>query len=181
MNDQTEEWTRVGAAIRGRIRQMRLSKAELIRASGVSYKTLERYMAGEPIVRRDKERDLLLALRWPPDAFDRIRAGEPPEGIGGPFMMVTSPSGRTFHSWSADEAAAVVISLLIDKPLTNASPDELERLIALGNELARSAESIRATYALAAESGDALVDAEHGDDVSDRPQPPPMTGDEGAD
>lgn len=58
--------------------ELRLTKAELIRQSGISAKTIDRYLAGEPIVRRDKERALCAAVNWTPDSIERILAGGEP-------------------------------------------------------------------------------------------------------
>jgi transcriptional regulator with XRE-family HTH domain len=79
MSDQQAEWSAVGAAIDQRMKDLGLTTAEVIRASGVSFKSLKGYIAGKPIKRRDKARTLAAALGWPGDAFDRILAGETPE------------------------------------------------------------------------------------------------------
>jgi hypothetical protein len=56
----------------------RITRAELVRASGVSGKTIDAYVAGAPIVRADKLRDLSRGLGWTTDSIDRIRAGGEP-------------------------------------------------------------------------------------------------------
>lgn len=81
MNDQQPEWSDVGRAIERRMRQLGLTPAEVIRASGVSFKSLKGYIAGKPIIRRDKARDLAGALGWEADAFSLILAGRPPTVI----------------------------------------------------------------------------------------------------
>jgi hypothetical protein len=69
----------VGEAIRRRMRdELLLTKAELIRASGISDKTLAGYLAGKPVRRDDKRRDLCAALGWTPDSIDRVLDGQPP-------------------------------------------------------------------------------------------------------
>lgn len=78
MSDANDRWTAVGDAIAARMSQLSLSKAEVIRASGVSDKTLAGYLAGQPIVRPDKRRGLCDALGWTPDSIDRILNGDPP-------------------------------------------------------------------------------------------------------
>lgn len=72
------DWQRVGRYISDRMATLKLTKAEVIDRSGVSHKTLDRYLAGEPIVRGDKARDLCTALGWTVDSIDRIAAGGEP-------------------------------------------------------------------------------------------------------
>lgn len=72
MNDHDQRWLRVGQAIEARRKELKLTKAELIRESGVSDKTLTGYLEGQPIVREDKARGLSRALRWPEDAIDQL-------------------------------------------------------------------------------------------------------------
>jgi hypothetical protein len=73
-----DNWKIVGDAIAARIAALHVTKAEIIRKSGVSDKTLDGYIEGKPIRRRDKARDLCLALGWTPDSIDRILGGELP-------------------------------------------------------------------------------------------------------
>jgi transcriptional regulator with XRE-family HTH domain len=68
-------WARVGQAITNRVATLQITKAELARRSGVTYKTLERYLAGEPIVRVDKRRELTRALGWAPGSVEALLAG----------------------------------------------------------------------------------------------------------
>lgn len=72
-------WAEVGRRIEQRIDELNLTKAEVIRLSGVSDKTLSGYIDGLPIRRRDKKRDLALALGWLPNSIDRILDGGEPE------------------------------------------------------------------------------------------------------
>lgn len=67
-----KDWTRVATRLQARIAELKLSKAEVIRRSGVSQKSLDGYLAGEPIVRPDKGRGLCDALRWTHDSIDAI-------------------------------------------------------------------------------------------------------------
>lgn len=83
MTPVDEDWRRVGRAIEQRIADRLLSKSEVIQASGVSDKTLNGYIAGEPIKRIDKKRDLAKALGWTPDSIDRIYRGEDPIEVAG--------------------------------------------------------------------------------------------------
>lgn len=79
MPDRNDRWTDVGAAITRRIEnELGLTLAEFSRRSGISFKTLQRYMAGAPVVRRDKVRDLTAALGWTLDSIDLILAGGEP-------------------------------------------------------------------------------------------------------
>lgn len=76
-----DDWKRVGGAIQARIADLALSKAEVIRQSGVSDKTLTGYINGNPIKRPDKRRELCLALGWTPDSIDRLLAGNEPKEL----------------------------------------------------------------------------------------------------
>lgn len=71
-------WQQVGAAIADRLNALRITKAEFIERSGISDKTLNRYLAGEPIKRVDKERELCAALGWTDDSVQRILEGGEP-------------------------------------------------------------------------------------------------------
>lgn len=83
-------WQAVGQAITHRIDALHRTKAEIIRLSGVSDKTLDGYMAGKPIVRKDKMRDLCAALGWTPDSIDRLlRARRSARRAGGPSDQPT--------------------------------------------------------------------------------------------
>lgn len=85
MTDRTERWPEVGAAIEARIHELQWTFAEAERETGISYKTIVGYIAGNPIVRKDKRRDLTAGLRWTPDSVERLLRGEPalklPEGM----------------------------------------------------------------------------------------------------
>lgn len=78
MTDQSERWGAVADAIRSRMKELRVTKAEVIRASKISDKTLDGYLAGRPIKREDKARGLCIALQWSLDSIDRILAGDEP-------------------------------------------------------------------------------------------------------
>lgn len=80
---QRMNWRRVGGAVRERMEELKLSKAEVQRLSGVSAKTLDGYLAGEPIVRPDKARGLASALGWTLDSFDRLARGEAAQEAAG--------------------------------------------------------------------------------------------------
>jgi transcriptional regulator with XRE-family HTH domain len=73
-----ENWTRVGEFIAARMRAIPMTKAELQRRSGVSQKTLDGYLAGQPIVLASKKRGLCDALRWSRDSVDLIAGGGEP-------------------------------------------------------------------------------------------------------
>lgn len=88
------DWKRVGRYVTQRIDDLRLTKAEVQRRAGVSDKTLSRYMAGEPIVRVDKERELCQALGWTSDSVRRIGAGEEPVELDADDERLTRLEGR---------------------------------------------------------------------------------------
>lgn len=73
-----DEWDRVGRAIAERIEELGLTKAEVIRRSGVSGTSLDAYIAGQPIKRKDKLAGLCAALGWTPDSVELVRRGEQP-------------------------------------------------------------------------------------------------------
>lgn len=77
-SETDDDWQRVGKAVNDRFVALRLTKAELIERSGVSFKTLSGYLEGEPIRRVDKRRDLARALGWTIDSIDRSLDGLPP-------------------------------------------------------------------------------------------------------
>lgn len=77
--DVGQDWKRVGQAIADRIDALSLSKAEVIRRSGVSDKTLAGYIDGQPIMRPDKRRQLAETLGWSTRSIDLILDGGEPE------------------------------------------------------------------------------------------------------
>lgn len=79
MADAPSPWAEVARRIDERIDELKLTNAEVLRRSGLSYKTLARYLEGKPIRRRDKERGLCEALGWTTDSIARILRGEEPE------------------------------------------------------------------------------------------------------
>lgn len=115
MTDHDDRWALVGAAIDARRVALSMTKAELIRAAKVSDKTLDGYISGRPIVREDKARELLVALSWPADAFDRIAAGEDLTEWGGAALSTSAELRLTaeLHELRAryDALAAEVRSL----------------------------------------------------------------------
>lgn len=104
MVNHQERWDLVGEAIARRIEDLGLTKAEVIRTSGVSAKTLDGYLAGEPIVRPDKRRGISDALGWTRDSIARVLAGDEPLEIG-----QVAPSTGAQEAWTAvqDELAAL--------------------------------------------------------------------------
>ena len=95
MTHQPDRWALVGRALERRIRELGMTKAEVIRVSGVSFKSLAAYLEGAPIVRPDKARGLARALRWPPDAIDRLLAGEDPATFDEPTPPPAAPAQQT--------------------------------------------------------------------------------------
>lgn len=97
-------WEAVADAIQRRMDFLGLTKAEVIRRSGITFKTLDRYLAGEPIRRADKRRDLIEALEWRHDAIDGLLAGD-----ASPEAMASSTppqeTERSAASMTMDEVA----------------------------------------------------------------------------
>lgn len=87
MTNRDERWPDVGASITARIDQLLLTKAEVIRLSGVSDKTLKGYMEGQPVRRVDKKRELSRALGWTDDGIDRLLDGEAPDDVVRPGVI----------------------------------------------------------------------------------------------
>lgn len=93
MVDQPGRWDLVGSAIEKRRKYMGLTKAQLIRESGVSFTTLRDYIDGRPIVREDKMADLQRALDWPPDMIERIAFGGLDPEDAATLRVVVGPKG----------------------------------------------------------------------------------------
>jgi transcriptional regulator with XRE-family HTH domain len=81
MSDNSNEWALVADILNRRIAALHLSSAELSRRSGISPKSLQRYLRGEPIVRTDKKAALSSALGWTPGSINRLLNGLPPATI----------------------------------------------------------------------------------------------------
>lgn len=70
---------RIGAHVVKRREQMRLSQADLERASGLSDLTIRRIETGQPIEFRNQTWNKLCdALRWTPESIDLIVDGQEP-------------------------------------------------------------------------------------------------------
>lgn len=78
MTDTSERWQAVGDAIAARLDELEMTRAEFLRKSGISDKTLARYIDGNPIVRKDKKRELCKALGWWYGSIERILEGDEP-------------------------------------------------------------------------------------------------------
>lgn len=118
-------WDLVGAWLTERVAELKLSMAELQRASGISFKTLQGYMEGKPIRRVDKQRALALALGVYPDAFDRIRSGLQPRPLRPPSEepgLFDLTSGRGERIWITEGATGVTRVISIE--------DEIVRTLA---------------------------------------------------
>ena len=80
MTDAHDRWPEIGATIERRIAELKLTKAEVIRLSEISDKTLAGYIRGAPIVRADKRRNLCTALLWTDDSIElMLEGGDPVE------------------------------------------------------------------------------------------------------
>lgn len=77
-----ERWDLVADAITARMRELRLTQADLKRKSGVSQTSLTGYLRGEPIRRLDKRWAICEALRWTSDSIDQLLAGQEPQEDG---------------------------------------------------------------------------------------------------
>jgi hypothetical protein len=86
-------WRVIGVQIADRMAELHLTKAKLIKAAGISDKTLRGYLAGRPITRQDKRWDLCGALRWRPDSIERMLRGEPPAPL--PPQAADPRTGQT--------------------------------------------------------------------------------------
>lgn len=117
MADQPERWKAVGEAIAARMAQLRLTKAELIRRSGVSDKSLAAYLDGAPIRRPDKAWALAGALQWTSDSIDRILAGLDPVTLEAMERVLAAERNvmdrelevERVHAADVDEVSAVVL------------------------------------------------------------------------
>lgn len=78
MADEAQQWRRVARRLNERMTELRISKATLIERSGISFKTITRYLDGEPIRSIEKRTDLARALHWTDDSIDRILRGDGP-------------------------------------------------------------------------------------------------------
>lgn len=76
-------WQRVGTAIRRRFDELSLTFAEVGAAGGPTDKTLRAYMAGQPIVRADKRRELCRLLGWKVESIDAVLGGGNPVLVAG--------------------------------------------------------------------------------------------------
>lgn len=94
MTDPDERWAKVGAAIQKRMTQRQLTLAEMIRRTKISDKTLTGYIAGKPIVRKDKRWALCKGLMWTPDSIDLILDGKPPRDTLQPSTLMELAAER---------------------------------------------------------------------------------------
>lgn len=94
--DDAMDWERVGRYVDRRIDEMGITKTEFSNRSGISDVTLNRYIAGAPIVRPDKASGLCAALRWTRDSIERIGTGGEPIEVAG-----TSEAPAAVTEWMA--------------------------------------------------------------------------------
>jgi hypothetical protein len=127
MEPESPDWARLGVVVTERMRELALTKSELIRASGVSQSTLDSYMAGEARKshRLDKLRDLSLALGWTPDSLERVLAGEDPVDAHQPVDIDPSSSPETLMRFMLDE----LVRLKMEQNDLNRRIDELRRVL----------------------------------------------------
>lgn len=89
VNDLSNRWQGVAAAITARLDELGWSQADLVRRSGLSDPTVRSLMNGKlrGTPRKPSLRKLCDALGWSPDSVDLVLGGSSP---------VVQPSGRTF-------------------------------------------------------------------------------------
>jgi hypothetical protein len=89
--DGHDDWTAVAKAFRFRLMELGLfgNKAELARRSQVSDATWRKLLDGLPVTRLDRRALMAKTAEWPPDAIDRILAGEDPNSFGPSTRIVT--------------------------------------------------------------------------------------------
>jgi transcriptional regulator with XRE-family HTH domain len=77
VNDD-EGWDLVASRLAAEMSVRGLTLRAIEQATGVSYPTMQKLLAGERVTRRDRLVVLAQYFGWPGDAFDRIRRGEEP-------------------------------------------------------------------------------------------------------
>jgi transcriptional regulator with XRE-family HTH domain len=79
MTDSQQRWALIRDVVRERMRDLAISQAELVRASGVSDFTVRKVMNGTPGNYRESNlAKMALALGWTPTAFADLLAGRRP-------------------------------------------------------------------------------------------------------
>lgn len=173
MDDLDQRWVAVGEAIAGRITELQMTKNEVIRASGVSYKSLTGYMEGQPIRRADKARGICEALRWPPDAIERLYRGEPPTDR----LMDRSDERRLAQAQVA--RARVLIgdtATSYTAAVAKAAADEIAATLSQGGQPSISAMLNLVTDLDRVESGQVSMDPDDPDSTPTSRLPQDVTG-----
>lgn len=99
---------RVARAVTARSRELGISQQDLAMAAGVSTATVRKLQrGGVHRYRRQTLAAVAAALRWPPDALDRIHAGEDVDAVG----VVTDIDGEGDGDGGADRLAGLVSRL----------------------------------------------------------------------
>jgi len=104
MTPGAAKWQDVGDEIRRSMESRHMSKADLIRESGVGRATLDKYLAGQPIVSNKKLWSLCAALGWTDDSVDRILRGEEP------MMRATAELDAQDHSRADVDQLMVILN-----------------------------------------------------------------------
>lgn len=81
MADETQRWPEVARQLNERMVELRISKATLIERSGISFKTITRYLDGDPIRSLEKRAQVARAVWWTDNSIDRILRGEDPQPL----------------------------------------------------------------------------------------------------
>lgn len=79
MDEQRQQWARVGQELESRMADISMSQADLARATKISRETLRHLIAGKAANYRGKTlRATSRAVGWTPESIDLIRQGERP-------------------------------------------------------------------------------------------------------
>lgn len=128
-NDTTK---RIGAVIKTRRMELRLSQEKLAKESGLSINTIQRAESGEHPMSSLTEFSLARVFGWPDDAFDRLRNGEHPSTFEPTPVDGPEPAATADAAPSTKSDVAVILNALNEMRHDNASlradVDELSQM-----------------------------------------------------
>jgi transcriptional regulator with XRE-family HTH domain len=130
MTEDVDGWDLVARRLEAEIQERGVSLGEVVRGSGVAYKTLRKMLSGEPMARRDRLAALARYFGWPVDAFDRIRRGEEPD----PAERLLGRSGGT-SPFAAAAARYDQLLTTLGEIIERLSPDSIEKLVRFAQAL----------------------------------------------